>query len=475
MMPKNKIDNIKGFIIKLNSQSKITEEIYNSFSNELYLKNKNLTQFIDSESMTKYFQLLGEAEEQKVVFGREIIMNINNHVQAFVFIILEFVGDEKLLFAANQSRGILKYYEELMRINNDYVNSLRKTIKEEIQKREKGIDSEIYNEISRQNNELINLQRELNKINSRLDAEKEKYRLTLSTIMDGVISLDSKNNIVYINSAGEEMLGWNQQELFQKNIKNYFEIMDCSNNEINENIANNNRINIRSTKELFAELSAKGQLDNHEALLKNRYADNFPVEISAAEMEDKLNNQGKVIVFRDISRRKKNERQLKKYASRDELTEVINRRVGMEYLQKEIEKAEELNNKLSLIFIDVNDLKLVNDNFGHKEGDLLLRNISDTLQNFLRKDDIVVRFGGDEFLLILPQSSYVDAEKVWERIKDRLKKADKENDKNYKISVSHGTAEYSGDYNLTVDQLINKADKRMYREKEKIKSGKKKY
>ncbi len=474
MMQKDKIDNIKGFIIKLNSQSTITEEIYNSFDDELNLLNKNLTQFIDSDSMSKYFQLLGEAEEQKVVFGREIIMNINDNCQAFVFIILEFVGDEKFLFAANQSRGILKYYEELMRINNDYVNSLRKTIKEEIKKGVKDTDSEIYNEISRQNNELINLQRKLNKTNSRLDAEKEKYRLTLSTIMDGVISLDRKNNIVYINSAGEDMLGWKQEDLFQQNIENYFEIKNYRDNEINKGIDNSRKIQINSTAELLAELSKKGQLNNYEALLRNRFDDNFPVEISAAEMKEKSNNQGKVIVFRDISRRKEDEKKLKKYASRDELTEVINRRVGMEYLQKEMEKAEELDSKLSLIFIDVNDLKVVNDNFGHKEGDLLLQKISDTLQNFLRKDDIVVRFGGDEFLLILPQSSYEDAENVWERIRSQLKKADKENEKDYQISVSHGTAQYSGNYKMSLDQLINKADQRMYREKKKIKSEKKK-
>jgi len=117
-------------------------------------------------------------------------------------------------------------------------------------------------------------------------------------------------------------------------------------------------------------------------------------------------------------------------------------------------------------------LKSVNDNFGHQEGDKLLQQVSNVMQSSLRRNDMVVRLGGDEFLLILPQSDEEAAEKIWNRVREKLKQLSKSNDKDYEISVSHGSAEYSSDYKKSLDQLINKADRAMYEEKKKMKNEK---
>lgn len=458
-----------GFILKLNGDSQIKEVIFNSIKDQIKFDSKNFSQFIDSGSLKKYFSILKEAKEKEVVFGREINLQLGAETESYILIVLNNLADESILIAANQTEGIIKYYEELMKINNNYVNSLRRSIKDQIEQ-EKPEDDQIYNEMSRLNNELVNLQRQLNKQNLLLKAEKEKYRITLSSIAEGVITADQDDLIVYLNSKAEEMLGWTLAEARGKECTDIFKIFIEENNEhdleiISDEVPGEAEVEI-SLSEL---LLKKGEINNQEAVLTPKSNNSFPIEFSAASVEE---NQGKVIIFRDISERKDMEARLRKYASTDLLTEVLNRRAGLDYLQEEMERAAENEDRLSIIFIDINDLKLVNDNFGHQEGDELLQKVSDILQHSLRRNDKVVRLGGDEFLLVLPQSDREAAEKIWLRIRKKLKQATAANARDYKISASHGAAEYSPDYHKDLDQLINQADHMMYEEKKKIKSEK---
>ena len=457
-----------GFILKIDQDSQIQEVIFSSISNQINFKKENFSKYIENGSLKKYFSVLKEAEEKEVVFGREINLRLGEKSESYIFIVLNNLASESILIAANQSEGIIKYYEELMKINNKYVNNLRSSIKDKISEEKSLADDEIYNEMSRLNNELVNLQRKLNKQNLLLKAEKEKYRITLSSIAEGVITADQDNAIVYLNSKAEEMLGWSINEARGESFTDIFKILIKKSDEHDLEIITTEAVEAEKEYISLSELMAKnGEINNQEAILTSKNNESFPIEFSAASVEE---NQGKVIIFRDISQRKDMEERLKKYASTDLLTEVLNRRAGLDYLQEEMEKAEERKDTLSVIFIDVNDLKLVNDNFGHQEGDELLQKISDVLQRSLRRNDKVVRLGGDEFLLVLPQSDQFSAEKIWLRIKEKLKKATESNPKNYKISASHGAAEYSAPYEKSLDQLVNEADHEMYEEKKKIKS-----
>jgi|GEM_PF-2366553 diguanylate cyclase (GGDEF)-like protein/PAS domain S-box-containing protein len=468
MIKKNEINS--GFILKIDQDSQIKEVIFNSNNNGIKFKKDNLSQYIDEGSLKKYFSILKEVKEKEVVFGREINLNFGEKLESYIFIMLKNVDSESILIAANHSEGIIKYYEELMKINNNYVNNLRRNVKEKIAKEKPFSDDEIYNEMSRLNNELVNLQRKLNKQNLLVKAEKEKYRITLSSIAEGVITADQDDLIVYLNSKAEKMLGWSLEAARGKKCREIFRILIEKSDEHNLEIISNEITDIEEIKISLSELlTEKGEINNQEAVLTSKNNEKFPIEFSAASVEE---NQGKVIIFRDISQRKNMEQRLKKYASTDLLTEVLNRRAGLDYLQEEMERAEENIDSLSVIFIDVNDLKLVNDNFGHQEGDELLQQVSDILQHSLRRNDKVVRLGGDEFLLILPQSNQDSAEKIWLRIKEKLEQATKNNKNKYKISASHGAAEYSSDYTKTLDQLINRADNAMYEEKKEMKSVK---
>jgi len=457
-----------GFILKIDQDSQIKDVIFNSLENKINFKNENFSKYIDKGSLKKYFSLLKDVQEKEVVFGREIDLKLDGKSESYIFIVLNNLAKESILIAANQSEGIIKYYEELMKINNNYVNNLRRSIKDKISQEKPLSDDEIYNEMSRLNSELVNLQRKLNKQNLLLKAEKEKYKITLSSIAEGVVTADQDDLIVYLNSKAEKMLGWTIEEAQSKECTEIFKILIEQNSDHDLEIISEEFIEAEEARVSLSELlTEKGEINNQEAILTSKDGSSFPIEFSAAEVAE---NQGKVIIFRDISDRKNIEERLKKYASTDLLTEVLNRRAGLDYLQEEMEKAEENRDTLAVIFIDVNDLKLVNDNFGHQEGDQLLQKVSSILQNSLRRNDKVVRLGGDEFLLILPQSDKDSAEKIWFRIKRKFEKATENNKKDYKISASHGAAEYSSDYEKNLDQLINKADNFMYQEKKRIKS-----
>ena len=152
---------------------------------------------------------------------------------------------------------------------------------------------------------------------------------------------------------------------------------------------------------------------------------------------------------------------LKLFATVDPMTGVFNRRAGLSYLEDLINT----NQQAVICFADVNELKLVNDTFGHNEGDALIRIVADTFLKTLRKTDLVCRVGGDEFLLIFPGLGLTEAEKVWSRIVASFNQYNETNAKPYKVVVSHGITQYDGKREITVDELVREADGAMYQEK----------
>ncbi len=119
---------------------------------------------------------------------------------------------------------------------------------------------------------------------------------------------------------------------------------------------------------------------------------------------------------------------------------------------------------LSICYIDVNKLKNTNDTHGHFEGDYLLKTIGEILKKCVREEDQILRLGGDEFLLILPECDLKGAEKVWERVERAITEKNSQHDKPYSISISHGFA-LLGSEKIPLDQFIAMADAAMYANK----------
>ena len=158
----------------------------------------------------------------------------------------------------------------------------------------------------------------------------------------------------------------------------------------------------------------------------------------------------------DISQRKEAEKKLEKLARIDSLTGCYNRRYGLELFDRQI--------KLSHRSKDINDA------FGHEEGDKVLKEVVKLLKSALREIDIICRMGGDEFLLIFPDSSLQDASLIKERLEKNLVQLNHTSKKPYKIEISIGLSEYNPDNPQSADELIRIADKKMYEDKKSRKS-----
>jgi diguanylate cyclase (GGDEF)-like protein len=153
----------------------------------------------------------------------------------------------------------------------------------------------------------------------------------------------------------------------------------------------------------------------------------------------------------------------------DPLTEVYNRRSLDEMAGRFIAHAQRRNRPLSFILADVDRFKEVNTRFGHLTGDLVLAEVASLFKGSVRGCDAVVRYGGDEFLLILADAEYQGAQRVVERIENGLGEWNQEGHlDSIKLTVSLGIAEWKD--GMTLDEALDEADRSMYREKEVLAS-----
>lgn len=165
--------------------------------------------------------------------------------------------------------------------------------------------------------------------------------------------------------------------------------------------------------------------------------------------------------------RKQLEEEMKKLAYFDSLTGACNRGYGLSLLGRELKFARRRKTLFLLIYIDIDDFKNINDTFGHGEGDQVLKKVVKLLKSALREIDIICRMGGDEFLLIFPDSSPKDLSIINERFNKNLIKLNQTINKPYKIGFSMGISCYDPNNPQPMDELIRIADNRMYEDKNK--------
>ena len=179
-----------------------------------------------------------------------------------------------------------------------------------------------------------------------------------------------------------------------------------------------------------------------------------------------------VTIVRDITEEKRKEKMIYRLAYYDMLTGLPNRTLFDNHLAKELFRAERNNQKLALMVLDLDDFKNINDTFGHLVGDRLLSESGKRLTSLLRKSDIVARWGGDEFVLLLSEfNSMEDIEKKAENILNAIREPFVIEDKKMLITVSVGISIYPDD-GKTAEELSTNADISMYKVKQ---SGKNRF
>jgi two-component system, cell cycle response regulator len=157
---------------------------------------------------------------------------------------------------------------------------------------------------------------------------------------------------------------------------------------------------------------------------------------------------------------------LHQLAITDPLTGLYNRRHYMELMETELDRSRRHQNLLSILMVDVDHFKAINDTHGHQVGDKVLEAIASALQDSLRRHDVIARCGGEEFVVMLPQTGRVEAAAVGEKLRERIGALDLPEADHVPLSVSVGVACYPDQGVDAVDDLLKYADQALYRAKE---------
>lgn len=174
---------------------------------------------------------------------------------------------------------------------------------------------------------------------------------------------------------------------------------------------------------------------------------------------------------REALLREREQRQIAEAAAVvDPLTQSFNRRYLEHLMEKELHRARRLNTKIAFLMIDVDEFKSVNTRFGHIVGDTVLREVADVIRKSVRASDTVVRYGGDEFLVVLGEAVELDAERVIMRIEHRVHDWNEACDiEGYRMGLSCGWAMHA--FGTPVGETVAAADQKMYESKKLRRAG----
>jgi len=297
---------------------------------------------------------------------------------------------------------------------------------------------------------------ERKKTREELRKSHQEFASLFKSSPEALVYVDENTNIININPRFTELFGYTLEEIKGKNI--------------NEGIIHPPG-KIEEGKNLDKMAFSEGYF-NHETIRKKKDGTLFPVSISGSTIIIDGQLKGMLGTYFDITERKKMEEELEKLAHFDALTGCCNRGYGMGLLEQQMKLAQRKKYPLLLAYIDIDRLKYINDTFGHKEGDMVLKEGAKLFKSTLREIDIICRIGGDEFFFIFPDSSLDDAPLIRERINKNLEKLNQRLNLPYKIDFSIGLSHYSPSHPLSKEELIKIADDNMYIEKKKIKEGK---
>ncbi len=242
---------------------------------------------------------------------------------------------------------------------------------------------------------------------TRIFEEKERAQVTLQSIGDGVITTDAEGRVNYINPVAQDLTGYDMRSASTQPIS---EIMTIINEHTRATVENPVMRCLQEERVIT--------LDDHSILI-NKNSDEIPIQDSAAPIRDRIGNViGSVMVFHDVSKETRLFRQLSYQASHDSLTDLINRRefenrlvTAMRSLQSDPEQSH------ALLYLDLDQFKVVNDTFGHVAGDSLLKRIAEIIHSQIRSTDVLARLSGDEFSVLLERCNEERAMEVAESIR----------------------------------------------------------
>ncbi len=249
----------------------------------------------------------------------------------------------------------------------------------------------------------------LHNLSRDLAAQHELLRVTLQSIGDAVITTDASGKVTWLNPVAERMTGWLNSEAKGRAVDQVFHIVNEESRRSAENPVG-----------ICLQQGKVAGLANNTVLI-SRNGQEFGIQDSASPIRnDRGEMLGVVLVFHDVTEQRRMSGEMSYRATHDALTGLVNRTEFETRLRRALNKAHEDRSEHALLFIDLDQFKLVNDACGHSVGDQLLQQVSRLLGETVRSRDTLARLGGDEFAVILENCSTEQAQRVAQQICERM-------------------------------------------------------
>ena len=271
-----------------------------------------------------------------------------------------------------------------------------------------------------------------------LRESKEKYRIILDESSDPIYMFDPDGTYRYVNKAFTDGVRRKPEEIIEKKIWDVFPQEEADKE-------------YTAVKWVFE----NGMMKVIEVRVPRPNGDRYYITTAKPILTEQHEVISVICISKDITGRKQNEEELRYLSTHDALTNLYNRN----FFEVELERIQDSRLfPVSIVMVDLDNLKLVNDRHGHATGDEVIRKTAQLLKEIFRTEDIIARYGGDEFIVLLPETDEAAVQDVLARLRAKVRK---QQDLLFSLSIGAST----GEKGRSLSELISIADDQMYQEK----------
>jgi diguanylate cyclase (GGDEF)-like protein/PAS domain S-box-containing protein len=291
---------------------------------------------------------------------------------------------------------------------------------------------------------------EQSRVHTTLQESEERFRLLYQSAPVSYQSMDSNGKILEINQAWLDELGYSRDEVVGHSFEDF--------------LSDDSRTIFKA---ILWRYLMMGTIEDIEFEMIRK--DGTPISVN---YHGKIGYDGDGTfkqthcVFYNVTDRKKMEQELHRLAVTDSLTGLFNRRHFFELAESEFKRTRRHRQPLSILMIDLDHFKRINDTYGHTIGDRVLQQVTRECKHALREIDVIGRYGGEEFVVLLPQTDQYEAMQAAERLRQRIEDARLTvNDSYVYITISLGVAQYE-EMDVNIEALLDRADQALYAAKQ---------
>lgn len=285
------------------------------------------------------------------------------------------------------------------------------------------------------------------KMSREITASYQEFKLLIDAAPNGIIEADRNGKILKFNKMALDLFGYSESEFSTLSIE---DLVPAYLRKQHQQI----RENVQESEDMLVMANRR---NDFSAVKKN--GDIFPVALSIALLNNG-SKHGSITIIRDMTI----ENELIAAANKDHLTQIANRHSAEQFFLDVIKRVHRYNHAVSVIMVDIDFFKTVNDSYGHAEGDNILKQVANLMSSNVRETDLVSRWGGEEFLIICPETTKQTALEVAEKLRSIIQDHFKDTKTNITISAGVAEFEQQRDDDFSV---INRADDALYQSKSK--------